>query len=459
MNHSGRSLLLLFLLILFSSCTPTRLAVTSTPTGAVEIDGRERGMTPVTIETESGRTHDIVVSAAGYENWRSRVRVERDQEVHAILTRTPPPVTVKETVEVPTASRTRLAVFVEPDGGEVWVDGKSRGMARADRPVEVVYTTNPTLADVVVTREGFRKWTRSVDLESGRENRVIIRMEPLAAWYTFTSDAEMLRNTVSQVVSSTANLPSLDRSSKIAVLSIAHGEGSDEPLQSLLDDAFITTLAQAGFSPAENDDHMLVQLAHSASGDSIPINVITDNKGPDRPFVYDAEIATKRTERAVDALPVTITSSVRTTTEDDDVTTESTTIRTETVMKERTRQIPITAYIPTADQFLAYRVLDCGISKTPIEEGEAREENMLYRRAELRVHLRVINAKTGIITWAGFLTGRTADEIPVRVSMDLANPPNRMYADPLPDSWQKLRHPPSRRVNMDVPAVVSPTPR
>lgn len=435
-------LALLFIPFLIG-CSAVRLDVRSTPSDArLEIDGVDQGGTPALIELARNQTYDLAISAPGYQTWRTAVHAVSNQTLHATLMPTPvsmAPAPPPLPPPPPPGSRATLTVFVEP-AGVVTIDDVRRGTASKANPVEVVYRDNPTLANIVVDQPGFKRWTRSVSLEPGRDNRVFIQLEGMEPWYSYTTDAELLRQAVEQIVAATANLPTLRRTAKIAVLSIDHAEGSDRPLQALIDDALITTLTQAGFTPAERDDDLLVQLAHSGVGDSLPYRIITDNKGPDKPFVYNAEIATDQGEYVTHQQPSSTTQRV--TSSVDCVRVETETIHQETIVTDVARRTrSLIGYVPTADQFLAYRVLEVGLSKTAVTEGETRNEPMLYRRAELRVHIRVIDAPSGRITWAGFLTGRLGDEIPARVSLDLANPPNGLYSAPLPDSGQNIWNP------------------
>ncbi len=442
---------LLILLALSTSACTHRLTVTSVPTDArVQINGTEYGSTPLELTRLQRGRYEIAVRAPGHQDWRSELEIATDQEVHAVLAPLPPPVERVVTRVERLVPETRLAVFTEPANAEVTIDGRLAGVSRIDEPVTVVFGQPPTAAEIIVEKAGFERWTKAVSLEVQRENRVFVKLNPLPAWHTFTSDGELLRQAVQQVVAATRNLPTLARDQRLAVFSITHGEGSDEPLQAVVEDALMTTLAQAGFSPAERDDQVLVQLAHSTSGEAIPYRVLTGHANEDYPFIYDAAIRTEETR--LEGEPVTVRSTATSRVEsgnDCNQTVTTTTVVTETSFTASRERVVsrLEGSIPTADQFLTYRILECGLSKSPVIEGEPRTEPMLHRLAELRVHLRIIDAKTGIVTWAGYLTGRLADEIPSRVSLDLANPPNRFSSEPLPDAWQRLRHAPARHIN------------
>jgi hypothetical protein len=430
----------LFALIFLTACG-SQLVIDSTPPNArVRVNNQDYGPAPVALKDLPVGNYTVELTKERYEPWATSLYLRNSQSLHAILTPTPPPQIVERPVIQPRPPLS-LSVFTEPEGASVWVDGKRMGTAGPDRAVTVCFDNDPTRAEVVVEKAGYERWSREILLETNRDNRVFVKLTALSAWYDYTTDGELMRQAVGKVVAATSALPSLRRGARIAVLSITHAEGTDEPLQAVLEDAFVSTLAQAGFTPAERDDQMLVQLAHTTVGDSLPYTILTRHDGPDSPFIYDAEIAARRREVTRDVMPV-VTSMTRTREdEEDDEEITTTTRREETRIRETSRMVTtLQGHIPTADQFLAYRILECGVSKTPVGEGEPRPEPTLHRLADVRVHLRIIDARTGVITWAGYLTGEIADEIPARISANLANPPNRFAPEPLPDTCDRLRH-------------------
>jgi hypothetical protein len=448
---------LLALLILISACGPSsRLTIRTTPGEARIRVNESEYPAPFDKQLDHG-VYSIRVLSSGYEPWRTDLEFNRTQTIHAILTPTPPPPPPPPVR--PARIVSRLSVFVEQRDAAVIVDGVQRGSPAPSEPIVVQYEQQPTLVKIQVVKRGYETWERSVTIEEGKDNRVFVRLTALPAWHTYVTDGEFLRRTVAQVVGATSNLPTLNRTGRISVLSITHAEGTDEPLQTTIEDAMIATLAQAGFTPAERDDQLLIQLAHSTSGDVLPYRVLTRHDSEDAPFIYDAALATTRIDAVTTENP-TVTRAHTSTRGGDPCcpTANETTRVVEETNRSTTHSVvyQITGHIPTADQFLAYRILECGLGKTVIEEGEARPEPMFHRVADVRVHLRIIDAKTGRITWAGFLTGRLADEIPARVSAELANPPSHFMAEPLPDAWQRLRHRPRRKVNADPAPLAEP---
>jgi hypothetical protein len=71
---------------------PGKFRVRSSPSGAtVLIDGKVRGLTPVTLELASGRTYELALSQEGYEPWRTLIEPEvgKTQKIGADMERLP----------------------------------------------------------------------------------------------------------------------------------------------------------------------------------------------------------------------------------------------------------------------------------------------------------------------------------------------------------------------------------
>jgi len=63
------------------------------------------------------------------------------------------------------------------------------------------------------------------------------------------------------------------------------------------------------------------------------------------------------------------------------------------------------SHIKSASYLLAYRVLECGIRTTPINRKS------LYREALVRLHIRLINTKTGHIKYVRNIASIQSDEV------------------------------------------------
>jgi formylglycine-generating enzyme required for sulfatase activity len=152
------------------------LKVTAIPAGArVEVDGKDAGPSPATIEADSG-VRRVKITFAGLKTWESSV-VMRAGETLGIG-----PVTLGQ----PDAE---LNLRSQPSGAEITVAGTYRGRTplKVDLPAGIAH-------DVVVTLPGFANWTKSVFADPGRKLALDARLEPVLARVTVQgepADAEL----------------------------------------------------------------------------------------------------------------------------------------------------------------------------------------------------------------------------------------------------------------------------
>jgi hypothetical protein len=70
----------------FDLVKPVTISLTSEPAGAaVTIDGKERGITPVTYSKLKPGEHDVTVSAEGYRSFEKRLEITADDSLHVVL--------------------------------------------------------------------------------------------------------------------------------------------------------------------------------------------------------------------------------------------------------------------------------------------------------------------------------------------------------------------------------------
>lgn len=137
------------------------LAVSSNPAGAqVSAGGSALGETPLTAELGAGR-HDIEVAMAGYKPWLGQVVIEAEGRVEL-------PEIVLEKADG------RLRVASEPAGASVLVDGDYRGLT----PLELQLPPGRAQR-IELRRSGFNRVTRTVTLESGADERLLVTLEAL----------------------------------------------------------------------------------------------------------------------------------------------------------------------------------------------------------------------------------------------------------------------------------------
>jgi serine/threonine protein kinase len=148
-----------------------RVSIRSTPAGArVSVDGRDAGVTPLTLPNLARGTHVVRLTHQGYVAAERRVRIGSTQSAQSIevaLVATRP---VREAAPpAPSPERTSGSLLVDsrPTGARVLVDGKLVG-------------TTPLLLDSVAVGDhsvrleldGFNSWTAATRVTGGERTRV-----------------------------------------------------------------------------------------------------------------------------------------------------------------------------------------------------------------------------------------------------------------------------------------------
>lgn len=437
-------MLLAILAFALSSCTRSTLSVRSDPAGArLWVGGQDWGTTPASRDALRPGVYRFEMRAEGHLDWTGDIALARgDQEVFARLARQELPAPI--VLEAPPPPPTRLSVFVDP-GGKVEVDEREIGRgAPGEASILDIPGSPPTSLRLRVTQANYAKWEKEIPIESNRDNRVYVQLVPVEPWYRYPTDAALLRRLLGAVATHAREIPSLSAAARIAVVPIESSDVAATPIDRSLEDAFVSALASAGFLPIERSDAMLVTVAHQAVGPELPYRVVTAHDGRDRNFPWEAELASTGRESETIPAPCPPTASVSDPCRGLIVLSP---VAQGTIVHERTTR-PLVSRIPTADQLLAYRVLEAGVSHTSIiDYNDTRPEPSFHRRAELRLHLRLENARTGDILWAGDVGGILEDEIPVRIARELSNPPAVFVEPP---------GPPPRAINL--PASTTPVP-
>jgi hypothetical protein len=154
---------------------PGRLLVRSTPAGAqVRVDGELRGVTPLTLRDLPLASHDIVISAEGYQPSSHRVALTAARPSRSLdvpLARPAPaaaPAVRGAPAPRPAATASgSLVIESRPSGAEVRLD---------DRPVGKTPVTVPSLAPgnyrVTIGGDGYQTWSTTVRVVAGERARV-----------------------------------------------------------------------------------------------------------------------------------------------------------------------------------------------------------------------------------------------------------------------------------------------
>jgi formylglycine-generating enzyme required for sulfatase activity len=137
------------------------ITITSVPHGAqVEVDGAPAGVTPATIDMDSG-IRRVQVSAPGLRAWTSSVVVTAGQ-----------PQSIGPIVLG--AADMRVTVRSVPAGAQVTTGGSFRGVT----PVTIELAPGATHA-ITVAKAGYAPWTREVVAESGKDSALDARLVAL----------------------------------------------------------------------------------------------------------------------------------------------------------------------------------------------------------------------------------------------------------------------------------------
>ncbi len=145
---------------LIATLTPRWAAVSvrSTPQGAtLWIDGEEHGTTPATVDLLEG-THTLEIKLERHKTWHTVLMVEANQ----------PQELAEITLE---AADGLLRLSSKPAGALVTVGSDFIGKT----PVDVLLSPGKS-HEITVSKAGFKKTTRSVELQSGEEQDMLIRM-------------------------------------------------------------------------------------------------------------------------------------------------------------------------------------------------------------------------------------------------------------------------------------------
>ena len=148
-----------------------RLSVSATLAGAtLSVDGQAPVALPATLDLPAG-VHRMKISAPAARDWESSVLVRAGQA------QTVGPVTLG-------APDARIAVRSQPAGADVTIAGEFRGRT----PLQLALPSGTTY-DVLVTRAGYRTWTRNVAAEAGQAATLDARLEPVFVALTVRSAA------------------------------------------------------------------------------------------------------------------------------------------------------------------------------------------------------------------------------------------------------------------------------
>ncbi len=158
-----------------------RLSVNTIPRGAnVQVDGRYRGQSPLTLDLAPDTDYEIGLSKAGYGTATRKVRLAA---------------AARDSISVDLTARTgSVTVSVSPADATVYVDGSARGQG------STTLSLSSAPHRIEVRREGYETWTRTITPRPGYPQTVAATLrseEAIArskiATVTETADGKALR--------------------------------------------------------------------------------------------------------------------------------------------------------------------------------------------------------------------------------------------------------------------------
>lgn len=134
------------------------ISITTTPDGAnVTIGGRYRGQTPLEVTLRPGESYKVMLSKAGFQTATRSIEVQPDEDI-ALAANLEPLLGV-------------VRFMVEPDGGELFIDGKSFG--DPDQRVELPARNH----DVEIRKDGYATFQTTIAPKPGLAQQVLVALQ------------------------------------------------------------------------------------------------------------------------------------------------------------------------------------------------------------------------------------------------------------------------------------------
>lgn len=147
-----------------------RLVVRTTPAGArVRVDGRDRGVTPLTLTGLAPGRYAVEVSLEGHEPLSRRVELTSARPTATLDLRLPAAPRPAAAARGPAS----LEFVTRPAGAVVWLDGRRVGVS----PLTLSEVA-PGTRSVRFELAGHATWTNTITLAAGESRRVTASLEP-----------------------------------------------------------------------------------------------------------------------------------------------------------------------------------------------------------------------------------------------------------------------------------------
>jgi hypothetical protein len=143
------------------------------------VDGREAGVTPLTVRDLAAGSHTIRVSLNGYATGERRVVVNPNRPLQTIAIKLVGARSARggeqngTSLQPTTGVGGGLEVISRPPGASVFIDGKPVGQT----PL-VLQSVEPGNHGIRLEQEGYRSWVTSVRITRGERSRVTASLGP-----------------------------------------------------------------------------------------------------------------------------------------------------------------------------------------------------------------------------------------------------------------------------------------
>ena len=159
-----------------------RLLVRTSPAGArVKVDGKDRGVSPLTLRELGLRDYAIEITRAGYAPETRRVQLSARRPTQSLDIRLRASGAAAGSAAPSTAApgvsptgRASLELVTRPAGARVFVDGQFIGTT----PLRMVDVA-PGQKNVSFELAGYARWTAAVTVAPGEPRKVAASLEPL----------------------------------------------------------------------------------------------------------------------------------------------------------------------------------------------------------------------------------------------------------------------------------------
>jgi curli biogenesis system outer membrane secretion channel CsgG len=217
------------------------------------------------------------------------------------------------------------------------------------------------------------------------------------------SNAILLEKAVWDLAAQITTIPILNTDSKYVVMSSEDVDDRNNPLLSNIEDGIVSALASAGFNILERDNDVLIRLLYQEGSEGLSAVVVP----PTSAQLIDNEEGTELPKYNLDYG------------------------RKVQIVSTQVGSTGTGSLIP-ADYVISYRIIEQGVKYIRIEGVDEFGVSQFKRQANVKTHIRVIDAKTSNIIWANNLSGIREDIVPRWMLKKLESSDYKFYSQSFP---------------------------